>query len=140
MIVHVHRVSHWLWVHKIPILPWLLYRLIRLIFSAVLPPSLVLGRGVLLGYSGLGVVLHGRAVIGNRVSISQHVTIGGRSGLHGVPVVEDDVLIGAGAQILGPVRIGARAKVGANAVVLVDVPSGATAVGVPARILGSESE
>lgn len=118
----------------VPGLPRLLYVLNRVLFAIALPPSVQVGRAVLFGYSGLGIVVHSRAVIGDRVTIGQNVTIGGRSGLHEVPVIEDDVEIGAGACVLGPIRIGRGARIGANAVVLQDVPPGAIAVGVPARI------
>jgi serine O-acetyltransferase len=106
----------------------------RVLFSIALPPSVVVGRDVLFGYSGLGIVVHARAKIGDNVKISQNVTIGGRSGHIEVPVIEDDVEIGAGACILGPIRIGRGAKIGANAVVLHDVPAHAIAVGVPAQV------
>jgi serine O-acetyltransferase len=119
----------------VPILPRLLYGINRILFATVIPPSTVIGKGVIISYSGLGVVIHARAVIGSNVQISQNVTIGGRSGLLGVPVIEDGVEIGAGACILGPIRVGVGAKIGANAVVLSDVPSGYVAVGVPAQLL-----
>lgn len=118
----------------IPVLPRLLYALNRMLFAIALPPSVKVGRDVLFGYSGLGIVVHARAVIGDRVTIGQNVTIGGRSGHHDVPVIEDDAEIGAGACVLGPIRIGKGARIGANAVVLQDVPAGAVAVGVPARV------
>lgn len=72
---------------------------------------------------------------GNNVVISPGVVIGGRSEHYEVPIIADDVLIGSGAKILGPVKVGKNARVGANAVVLKDVPEGATVVGIPARIL-----
>lgn len=118
----------------IPVVPRLLYMFNRVLFAIALPPSVKVGQGVLFGYSGLGIVVHARAVIGDRVKIGQNVTIGGRSGLHDVPVIEDDVEIGAGACVLGPIRIGRGARIGANAVVLQDVPPGAIAIGVPATI------
>lgn len=135
MTLFLYRVSHWLWRHKVPILPRLIYLLNRVVCSAVVPPSAKIGKRVLLGYGGVGVVIHARAVIGDRVTISPNVTIGGRSGERNVPIIGDDVLIGSGAKILGPVRIGNCAKIGANAVVLEDVPENATAVGVPASIV-----
>lgn len=138
--ISLFRLSHWLLVCRIPVLPRLLYALNRVIFSIALPPSVKVGKDVLFGYSGLGIVIHARTVIGDRVKIGQNVTIGGRSGLYEVPILEDDVEIGAGACVLGPVRIGAGAKVGANAVVLIDVPAGAIAVGVPAKLLPGASK
>jgi serine O-acetyltransferase len=71
--------------------------------------------------------------MGRRVLVSHGVTLGGRDGHEGLPSIEDDVRIGAGAKVLGPVRLGRGARVGANAVVLRDVPAGATVAGVPAR-------
>jgi len=133
-LIKLFRISAWLHRNHVPLLPRLLYLLNRIVFAVALPPSVQLGRQVLFGYSGLGVVVHARAVIGNGVTISQNVTIGGRNGHHEVPVIEDDVEIGAGACVLGPVRIGRGARIGANAVVLSDVPAGAVAVGVPARV------
>lgn len=135
MIMTMHRAANWLWRHKVPLFPTLIYGFVRVFFSAVLPPSADIGRGTTLAYSGLGVVIHARAKIGRRVHISAKATVGGRAGLYEVPVVGDDVLIGSGAQIIGPVRIGDGAKIGANAVVLEDVPAGATVVGIPARVV-----
>lgn len=118
-----------------PLLPRLLYATNRILFATVIPPSVKIGRNVLLGYSGLGIVIHKNAVIGNNVKISQNVTIGGRSGHRMVPIIEDDVEIGAGACVIGPIHVGQGAKIGANAVVLNDVPRKTVAVGIPARIL-----
>jgi len=137
LVIFIYRISHTLWRWKIPVIPRLLYGINRVLFSVVLPPSAVLGKDVLLAYNGLATVIHARCRIGNRVQISQGVTLGGRSGLFEVPVIEDDVQIGAGAKILGPIVIGRGAKIGANAVVLQNVPIGATFVGVPARNVSS---
>ncbi|WP_137938326.1 DapH/DapD/GlmU-related protein [Chitinivorax sp. B] len=130
----IFRLSSFLHSMGIPLLPWLLKVLNRVLFACSVPPSVKVGRNVVFGYQGLGIVVHKRAVIGNNVIVGPNVTIGGRSGHEQVPVIEDDVLIGAGARILGPVRIGRNAQIGANAVVLVDVPEGAIAVGVPAVV------
>lgn len=134
----IHAVAHWLWKHEIPVIPRVLSVLNRLIFATQLPASTRLGRGVRLNYSGLGTVIHARAVIGNNVEVGPGVVIGGRSKHHEVPIIEDDVQIGVGAKILGPIRVGRGAVIGANAVVLHDVPAGAVMVGIPARVLRIE--
>jgi serine O-acetyltransferase len=134
----IHAVAHWLCKHKIPVIPRVLSVLNRLIFATQLPASTRLGKGVRLNYSGLGTVIHARAVIGNNVEIGPGVVIGGRSKLYEVPIIEDDVQIGVGAKILGPLRVGRGAVIGANAVVLHDVPAGAVMVGIPARVLRIE--
>ena len=131
----IHAVAHWLWKHKIPVVPRILSVMNRLIFATQLPASTQLGKGVRLNYSGLGTVIHARAVIGDNVEIGPGVVIGGRSKLYEVPVIEDDVQIGVGAKVLGPIRVGRGAVIGANAVVLHDVPPGAVVVGIPARVL-----
>jgi len=130
----IFRLAHFLHRLRVPLLPRLLYVLNRVLFAIALPPSVTVGRNVLFGYSGLGIVVHARCVIGDNVKISQNVTLGGRSGHGAVPVIEDEAEIGAGACVLGPVRIGRGARIGANAVVLHDVPPGAVAVGVPATL------
>lgn len=135
MVIKIYRASHLLWRLRVPLLPRLLYATNRILFATVIPPSVKIGRNVLLGYSGLGIVIHKNAVIGNNVKISQNVTIGGRSGHRMVPIIEDDVEIGAGACVIGPIHVGQGAKIGANAVVLNDVPRKTVAVGIPARIL-----
>lgn len=135
MVLLLFRISHRLERLRIPFLPRLIYGFNRIVFGVVLPPSVVIGRDVVLGYSGLGTVIHARAVIGNRVTIGAGITIGGKTPHYEVPVIEDDVDIGAGARILGPIRVGRGAVVGANAVVVKDVPAGAVVAGVPARII-----
>jgi serine O-acetyltransferase len=137
--VIIHAVAHWLMQHHVPLLPLLLTLFNRVVFAVQLPASTRLGRGVKLNYSGLGTVLHKRAVIGDRVEIGPGVVVGGRSEIWEVPVIEDDVQIGVGAKVLGPVRIGRGAVIGANAVVLHDVPAGAVVAGIPARVLRQRS-
>ena len=94
--------------------------------------DVTLGKGVYFVHS-LGVVIGGDARIGDRVRFYGNNTVGTAKD-NGYPTIEDDVWIGAGARILGPVRIGARSRIGANAVVLQDVPPDSVAVGIPARI------
>lgn len=114
--------------------------LVRLVFACQISPGVRIGSNLTLAYGGLGIIIHGDAVIGDNVSIGAHVTIGGNMGKGGVPKVGNRVRIGPGAQILGPVTIGDDVIIGANAVVLVDIPEGTTAVGVPARTLSTKGE
>ena len=108
-------------------------RVARVLFSAHIPPEAQIGEGTRLGYGGIGIVVHKDAVIGRNVLLSPGVVVGGRAPLKGAPIIEDDVKIGVGAKILGPIRIGAGARVGSNAVVIDDVLPGDTVVGIPAR-------
>ncbi|MFH1986430.1 MAG: serine acetyltransferase [Pseudomonadota bacterium] len=135
MFLRLHRINHWLWSRKVPFVPWFIKVFFRIVFGVVLPPSVKVGRGVIISYQGLGTVIHKEAAIGDRAVISSCVTLGGRSGLKGAPVIEEGALIGSGAKVLGPVTVGKWASVGANAVVLSDVPAFAVVVGVPARVV-----
>lgn len=105
---------------------------IRLVFSAEIPASCTLGKGVVLKHGALNVVIHDNAVVGDNTVIFHNVTIGGRGGL-GPPIVGRNVYIGCGAVLLGDIVIGDNVKIGANAVVVKNVPDGRTVVGIPAR-------
>jgi serine O-acetyltransferase len=133
--LRIHRLAHWFWCHRVPLVPLLLKLFNRVVFAVSLPPSVKVGRGVVFSYSGLGTVVHKRAVIADGAVIGTGVTIGGRSGHHAVPHIGAGAMIGSGAKILGPVHVGAGASIGANAVVISDVPAYAVAVGVPARVI-----
>lgn len=127
--------------HKIPLLPALLDLFIFLIFKSKVPFSAKIGKGTYFSHRGIAVVFHPKAVVGERCVIGTCVTLGGRGKkVPGAPVIGNDVYIGTGAKILGPVRVGDGATIGANAVVISDVPAGATAVGVPARVIETDSE
>lgn len=114
------------------------YFIIRGFYSCDVQSNTKIGKDLDLSHNGLGVVIHPRSVIGDNVKILQGVTIGGRIGPQ-LPIIGNNVQIGAGAKILGGVRIGNNARIGANAVVLIDIPDGCTAVGVPAKIISSKN-
>lgn len=135
MVLKIHRLAHWLHAKKVPLLPHLLKIATRVVFAAVIPPQTRIGKNVVLGYQGLGTILHRNAVIEDLVIVGAGVTIGGRSGHAQVPVVCEGAMIGAGAKILGPVRVGRYSSIGANAVVLSDIPDFGVAVGIPAKTI-----
>lgn len=127
----LYYLSHWLYCHKVPVLPRLLMLLMRLLYQSFVPYTAVIGPGVKFGHR-TGIVIAENATIGARCKIWHQVTIGrGNEGA----VIGDDVFIGAGAKIIKGVRVGHRAKIGANAVVVNDVPDDATVVGIPARVI-----
>ena len=135
----LHRAGRWLTRLRIPLLPRLVYGITYVVFNCCIPLSAEIGEGTHFAYGGLGVVLHPRCRIGRNVTIAPHVIIGGRTGREEVPVIEDGCFIGVGAMVLGPVRIGAGAVVGASAVVLHDVPPHTVVAGIPARTIRSKS-
>lgn len=93
-----------------------------------------IGEDLFIVHSG-SIFIDPEAIIGDRVGIMHDVVIGTNMDKPGVPIIEDDVFIGAGARVLGPVRVGAGARIAANSLVIGDVPPGATAIGVPARVM-----
>lgn len=137
--VVMHRLSHWLWTHHLRWLGRFVSHLARFLTGIEIHPGASIGRRFFIDH-GMGVVIGETAVVGNDVTLYHGVTLGGTSWVKGKrhPTIEDGVVIGAGAQILGPITVGSRAKVGSNAVVVKNVPGGTTAVGNPARIIDPE--
>ena len=133
--IALYYAANWMHRHRIPVLPRLLQAALFLLCGAVVPYRTRIGRGCLLGHGGSGIVIHEKATIGNGVMICQQVTIGGTGIGSSLPVIGDDVYLGAGARILGAVEIGSSSVVGANAVVIRSVPPRSVAAGVPARIV-----
>lgn len=118
----------------------LLRHLDQFLFACHIGSHAEIGEGCVFQHNGLGVVISEHATLGDRCLVYQHVTIGAlEDGSEEVPVIGSDVVIGAGATLLGPIKVGDGAKIGAGAVVLKDVPAAATAVGVPAKILGASA-
>lgn len=135
----VHRVSHKLWNLRFFWIAKYISFLARWLTGIEIHPGASIGRRVFIDH-GMGVVIGETAVIGDDCTLYHGVTLGGTSWHKGKrhPTLENGVVIGAGAKILGPINVGANAKIGSNAVVVKDVPQDATAVGIPARILEPE--
>jgi len=136
-----HRFSHGLWGLGLKWLARFSSLLARWVTGIEIHPGAKLGRRVFIDH-GMGVVVGETAEIGDDCTLYHGVTLGGTSWQKGKrhPTLEAGVIVGAGAKILGPITIGAGAKVGSNAVVVKDVPTGATAIGIPARILDAEQD
>ncbi|NLC23384.1 MAG: serine O-acetyltransferase [Oxalobacter sp.] len=133
----LHRISHWLWRHRLRWLGRFLSYLSRIMTGIEIHPGAIIGRRVFIDH-GFGVVIGETAEIGDDCTIYQGVTLGGTSLAEGRkrhPTLGRGVIVGAGAQLLGSFTVGENAKVGSNAVVVREVPAGATAVGNPARII-----
>lgn len=128
----LYYISRWLYVHRVPILPKIVMMMIRLLYQSFIPYRTKIGPGVSFGHKQ-GIMIAPRATIGARCKIRHQVTIAGSS--NGAATIGDDVQIGAGAKILGAVHIGNGALIGANAVVVKDVPDGAVIVGIPAKVV-----
>ncbi|TQF76902.1 serine O-acetyltransferase, partial [Elioraea sp. Yellowstone] len=132
--IALHRVSHRLWHWGLRLPARLLSHLGRLLTGIEIHPAARIGRRLVIDH-GDGVVIGETAEIGDDVLMYHQVTLGGTSLAGGKrhPTIGDKVILGAGAKILGPIVVGEGARVGANAVVLSDVPPGQTVVGIPAR-------
>jgi serine O-acetyltransferase len=130
--VLAHRVAHALFEAKVPLLPRLIAGVSRLLTGIEIHPAARIGEGLFIDH-GMGVVIGETAVIGDDVTLYQGVTLGGTGFACGKrhPTVEDNVTIGSGAKLLGPITVGHGSKVGANTVVIHDVPPHSTVVGNP---------
>ena len=135
--IHVeiaHRLSHFLYKHKWFFLARLISQIARFFTGIEIHSGATIGKGLCIDH-GMGVVIGETAEIGDDVLIYHGVTLGGTGKDKGKrhPTIGNGVVIGAGAKVLGPIKVGNNAKIGANAVVVKDVPEGATAVGIPAK-------
>jgi len=131
IVMKFYRVERWLYEHKFFLLSKIVFRLIYLLFNCYIPPSAKIGKNVEIAH-GIGIVFNSNVEIGGGCIIYQNVTIG--NGKKGGRIGKNCVL-GAGCVLLGDIVVGDNVKIGANAVVLEDIPDNTTAVGVPARII-----
>ena len=131
-----HRIAHWFYKHKMKFIARWVSQTGRFFTGVEIHPGAQIGRGLLIDH-GMGVVIGETAVVGDNCTIYQGVTLGGTGKDTGKrhPTIGNNVMIGSGAKVLGPFTVGDNSKIAAGAVVLDAVPEGATAVGVPARMI-----
>jgi serine O-acetyltransferase len=134
--VFFHRLAHWLWTHNLKTLGRLVSHLSRFLTGVEIHPAVKVGRRLFIDH-GMGVVIGETAEIGNDVTFYQGVSLAGtsRERVKRHPTIEDWVLIGSGATVLGPVTIGRHSRVGAGSVVVNSVPPHATVVGIPGKVV-----
>ena len=136
-----YRLSHWLWARGVPFVPRVISQLARWLTGIEIHPAAKIGTGFFIDH-GMGVVIGETAEIGDYVTLFQGVTLGGTGKERGKrhPTLGNHVVVGAGAKILGGIKIGDNVKIGANSVVLKSVPANSTMIGVPARVIKMEGE
>jgi serine O-acetyltransferase len=134
--VWAYRVNHWLWQHGSLLLARFLSEVARFVTGIEIHPGAQIGRRLFIEH-GTGVVIGETAIVGDRVTIYQGVTLGGTGKEHGKrhPTIGNNVVIGSGAQVLGNITVGDNCRVGAGSVVLRDVPRNSVVVGVPGEIV-----
>jgi len=132
----LHRISHRLWRLRLPLLPRLLSQLGRSLTGVEIHPGASIGRGVFIDH-GMGVVVGETTVVGNNCLLYQGVTLGGTGKAVGKrhPTLEDNVVVGAGAKVLGAITVGSNTRIGAGSVLLRDVAPNSTVVGIPGRVI-----
>ncbi|MGH7800367.1 MAG: serine O-acetyltransferase [Thermodesulfobacteriota bacterium] len=137
--IFLHRIAHWFWNNHLRFLARFLSHISRFLTGIEIHPGARIGKGFFIDH-GMGVVIGETSEIGDNVTIYHGVTLGGTSFSRGKrhPTIESNVTIGAGAKILGPLTVGSNSKIGANSVVIVDVPPSSTVVGVPGKTVLKE--
>jgi serine O-acetyltransferase len=134
----LHRFAHFLWSIKLKLIARIFSHLARILTGIEIHPGAQIGRRFFIDH-GMGVVIGETAIIGDDCTLYHGVTLGGTTWKKGKrhPTLKDNVVIGAGAKVLGPITLGNNSKVGSNAVVVTDIPNDSTAVGIPAKIIKS---
>jgi serine O-acetyltransferase len=137
----LHRIAHKLLTWRMPLLPRAISQLARFLTGIEIHPAAQIGEGLFIDH-GMGVVIGETAIVGNNVLLYQGVTLGGTGKETGKrhPTLGDNVVVGAGAKILGNITIGSNSYIGANAVVLKSVPPNTTVVGVPGHVTKQDGE
>ena len=132
----LHRISHKLWKYKLPLIPRVLSQLTRNITGIEIHPGATIGRGVFIDH-GMGVVIGETSEIGDRCLLYQGVTLGGTGKDCGKrhPTLQENVVVGAGAKVLGAIQIGSNTRIGAGSVVVKNVEKNSTVVGIPGRVV-----
>ena len=150
--INMYRKARWCYLHHLEPLAWLFRSWIYLVHNSFIPYKAEIGDGTVCGYKGIAIIIHSEAQIGVDCQIGSCVTIGGGAGgsnkaikefdskRRKVPVIGDRVHISTGAKVLGSIVIGDDVIIGANAVVINDVPDRAVVVGVPARVIRIRTE
>ena len=136
-----HRPANWCYRHKMKFLARVISQHVRFWTGIEIHPGAIIGKGVFIDH-GAGVVIGETAEVGNNVTLYQGVTLGGTGKDAGKrhPTIEDNVVIAAGAKVLGPFTVGKGSKIGAGSVVLKPVPENCTVVGVPGRIVKQDGK
>ena len=134
----LHRLAHFLWSIKLKLIARIFSHLARILTGIEIHPGAQIGRRFFIDH-GMGIVIGETAIIGDDCTLYHGVTLGGTTWKKGKrhPTLKDNVVIGAGAKVLGPITLGNNSKVGSNAVVVTDIPNDSTAVGIPAKIIKS---
>ena len=135
-----HKISNFFWELNLKLIARMISHISRFLTGIEIHPAVKIGKNIFIDH-GMGIVIGETAIIGDNVSIYQGVTLGGtkweKKKRH--PTINDNVIIGAGAKVLGPISVGKNSKIGANSVVTKNVPSNTVVIGIPARVVDNPS-
>jgi serine O-acetyltransferase len=134
--VLIHRLTHWFWAHRLFFIARFISHVARFLTSVEIHPGAVIGESLFIDH-GMGVVIGETAEIGDKVTLYHGVTLGGTTWQKGKrhPTIGNNVVIGTGAKVLGPVKIGDNTRIGANSVVIGDIPPNSIVVGIPGKVV-----